>query len=354
MKILYVIPSLDYGRAAGQLALLAADLHHRGFTVCVAVIGGDGPMGRHLRQAGVPVEFLGWERLVDPAPVWRLRRLLTAFRPTILHVWKPLALRMVGLLSGWGGAGLVVSRPWPPTRLPSVSLVDRCLLRRARAVIVGSGAEWQLVRRTGVAADRVVIIPPGVAPTSEETPAEALPQGQHVLAVGPLEVRKGFRDAIWALDILRFPHPDLHLSLIGEGPDRPRLEAFAQTTRTHQYVHFLGRQARLGSWLRRADIVWVPSLGPTGVQTALEAMAAGRPVVASRWPELAELMTDGETGFLVPPGDKAMLARRTHRLLREPQLARQVGESARQRARDCFPAAKMTAAHGELYLKIAA
>jgi glycosyltransferase involved in cell wall biosynthesis len=76
----------------------------------------------------------------------------------------------------------------------------------------------------------------------------------------------------------------------------------------------------------------VPSLTDRGRSVAAEAMLAGRPVVASRWPGLAEVVADGLTGYLVPPDDKAALARQTRPLLENAELRRRLGAAGRQRA----------------------
>src|SRR5262249_36862376 len=147
-----------------------------------------------------------------------------------------------------------------------------------------------------------------------------------IACVGPLEPHKGFRDAIWALDILHFLYDDLHLLVIGQGSDRPRLEEFARVAGVQDRVHFLGAQAEVAALLAEADLVWVPSHAEGGVNAALEAMAAGRPVVAAQLPGLAEVVRDGETGLLFPPADRAGLARQTRRLLDDPELRCLLGD----------------------------
>src|SRR5262245_14695656 len=125
---------------------------------------------------------------------------------------------------------------------------------------------------------------------------------RHIACMGTLERHKGFRDAIWAYAILHFLYPDLDMELIGDGPDRLRLEEFVRNTHCKDAVHLRGNRPDGPSLLRRAEVVWVPDQEEGGVNVALEAMAAGRPVVASRLPGLAEIVVDGQTGFLVPPG----------------------------------------------------
>src|SRR5262249_19794866 len=153
---------------------------------------------------------------------------------------------------------------------------------------------------------------PGVEPVAELAPADlpGLPaDARVVLGVGPLERHKGFREAVWAFDIVAHVHPAPHLVLVGTGPDRARVADFARAIRIDRPLHLVGRVAALGRWLARAEVVWVPSLREGGHGAALEAMAAGKPVVASRLPGLAELL--GDAGLLATPADKADLARQT-------------------------------------------
>jgi glycosyltransferase involved in cell wall biosynthesis len=82
--------------------------------------------------------------------------------------------------------------------------------------------------------------------------------------------------------------------------------------------------------------VWVPSLANTGARVALEAMAAGRPVIASRWPALAEVVVHGETGYLVDPGSKIDLAQKSRQLLGDAGLRCRLGVAGRRRAEEIF------------------
>jgi glycogen synthase len=103
--------------------------------------------------------------------------------------------------------------------------------------------------------------------------------------------------------------------------------------------------------MARSEVVWVPSLADGGARVALEAMAAGRPVVASRLPGLAEVVVEGETGFLVPPGDKIALARQTRRLLADAELRRRLGQAGRARIAQHFAARVAVERMAGLYLE---
>jgi glycosyltransferase involved in cell wall biosynthesis len=286
-------------------------------------------------------------------PLAALRRLLRECRPDVVHAWGPAALRAVAAFRA--SARLLVSAALPPGGTPGA--VDRWLLRRADAVLSSGLAQAERYRRLGVAAERLHVLRPGVS-TPERGPAAAapgLPPGARVvLGVGPLAPHKGFRDAIWAFDILRFLYDDLRLVLLGEGPGRAALEHFARVAGISPDVHFLGAVPSVGPWLERAEVVWAPSLRPAGVGAALEAMAAGRSVVTSDLPELREVVAEGETGLLFKPGDKAALARRTRTLLDDDALRRRLSAAAREHARKHFAAAAAVRHAARLYSAAAA
>src|SRR5262249_59169828 len=103
--------------------------------------------------------------------------------------------------------------------------------------------------------------------------------------------------------------------------------------------------------MSRAEMVLVPSRVECGMQVVLEAMAAGRPVVASNWPRLAELVLDGQTGFLVPAGDKTAIARQIHRLLTDADLPRSMGEAAQRRAAEQFRVEDLAVRLAQVYLE---
>jgi glycosyltransferase involved in cell wall biosynthesis len=352
-NLLFLTPSLDYGGAARQLTLLAAGLPRDRFQVRVCVLGRPAPWDDRLRRAGVQVDVLGRTRPLDLVPYLALRRLVRDFRPAVLHAWGPAALHAVYLSGGPAGARLIGSALLPSARSPHA--LDRFLLRRLSGVLAFGNAEAARYHRAGVSPMRTIVATP-----AEEIPdlsnAAALPElpdlpadARVLLGVGPLEPHKGFRDAVWALDILNYLMEDLHLILAGTGSDRAKVAHFARAVGAQRRVHFAGPVADLVPLLQRAEVVWVPSRQGGGVGAALAAMAAGKPVVASSLPALAEVVADGETGYLVPPGDKPALARQTRLLLEDPELARRLGAAGRERVRQLFPVAQLAAAAAALY-----
>jgi glycosyltransferase involved in cell wall biosynthesis len=358
-KVLFVTGDLEYSGAAAQLALLALGVPRGEIEPTVCVLGDEGPLAPALRAASVRVEALGRRRGLDVRPLLRLRRLLAELRPDVVHAWKPRAVRALALAAGRGSRPLLVSHGLPVARArgPVPGRLDRWLLRRADCVLAAGPAEADRWRRVGLSEVKVRVVPPGVRPAAPERAPLLAPRpgtsGPYLLCVGPLEAHKGHRDAIWAFDVLRRLYPDLRLLLAGSGPERPRLERFVASIRLGEIVHFVGAQEDLTGLLAQAEAVWVPSLADGGVHVALEAMAAGRPVVATHLPGLAEVVADGETGFLVPPGDKVNLARRTRLLLDDEARRRGMGEAGRRRAGRHFAAEAFVGGVAGLYRELA-
>ena len=348
--ILFVIPSLDYGGAARQLTLIAEGLPRDRFRRRVCVLGRTAPWAEELRAAGVEVDILEWKRPLEPAPFFDMRRLLSELRPDVVHLWGRTALRFVAVLGGVRGAGrLFVSAAAPPGR--AVNWFDGWLLRRADRVLAFSEAEADRCRRVGVRGECVAVVAPGVRPAAATAPALAveIPAGRLLFGTGPIEAHKGFRDAVWALDVLHYLYEDLRLVLAGDGADRPRVEEFARAIETENRLVLLGCHRDLAPWLHSAELVWIPSRTRGGVCAALEAMAAGRPMVATRLPELMEVVADGVVGCLVPPGDKTELARQTRFLLNDPDRRRAYGEAGRRRAVEHFSVEKLVQRCAALY-----
>jgi glycosyltransferase involved in cell wall biosynthesis len=351
MRILFVISDLTYGGSAKQLTLLASRLPPERFHRRVCVLGAAGPWAETLREAGVVVDVLNRRWPFDLPAFNRLWHALRAYQADVLHVWGQSALRAVALAGGLRKGRLFVTRPLPSRRpFGRLPWQDRWLLRAAERVTVPSQAAAEEWRRFGLEDCRVCAVPPGVtAVTQMRAGAPARLPPRTILCVGPLHRHKGFRDAIWVLDMLRFLHADLQLAFVGEGPDRPALERFASVARVSDRVHFLGHRTDVPALLAEAELLWAPGRVESGVNAILEAMAAGTPVVASDLPGAREVVADGETGFLVPPADQAALARKTRVLLDDPDLRRRMGEAGTQRVLERFPASAMIERFAALY-----
>jgi glycosyltransferase involved in cell wall biosynthesis len=359
MKILQLIPNLRYTGAAKQLAMLGIGLPSDRFQVQVAVLQSapESGIAALLKQHGIAARVLGQGRRFDPLCLWRLRQLLRSSRPDLVHVWGDSCLRWVTLAAPRSVLPMIVTDALASPRMGGGALWERWLLRKPNRIIARGQTEADRYLRAGVPPAKII----RVAPVAATLPFPHEPGQRHlfqagrrfVLCAGSLEIQRGFRNAIWSLDILRIIFEDLNLLVLGDGPERDSLQRFAKGIQLAERVHFLGPRADIRPFLDLTELVWVPSLEDCGVAVTLESQAAGKPVVASNVPRLREIIRDGETGFLIPPGDKVALGRRTSELLRNPDLARRMGEGARRRVAPFTPA-RLIERYAEIYVEAAA
>jgi glycosyltransferase involved in cell wall biosynthesis len=155
-----------------------------------------------------------------------------------------------------------------------------------------------------------------------------------VLTLARLDRQKGLEHLIAAARLV----PDALFLIAGDGPDRHRLEELA---RDNVRVQFLGHRQDTHDLLVACDLLVLPSLFEGLPVSVLEAMAAGKPVVATRIPGTEEAVVDGDTGLLVPPADPPTLAQAITAVLFDPTLARRLGAEGRSRARQLFSAERM-------------
>ena len=320
-------------------------------------IGGIGGSERHLltllpalAERGVDVRFLGLDdpsRAPDPfyealtVPFERVpaprdldlalaRRVRQAARGADLVHTHLVHADVYGAL----GARRLVSTKHndDPFRAGSFRYVERALARRAARIIAITHALARFqIERVGLPADKVEVIHyglddlPGAWGTNPPDPVPA--DARVLLCVCRLEPQKGVDVAIRALEQI----PDAHLVVLGEGPERARLESLARTLRAPVYMP--GRVPDVAAWLRRADVLVHPVRWEGFGLAVLEAMLAGLPVVASNVSSLPELL--GDAGLLVPPDDPSALAAGVGR------ASRAVGERGRARALAEFSVAGM-------------
>jgi glycosyltransferase involved in cell wall biosynthesis len=207
----------------------------------------------------------------------------------------------------------------------------RPLLRRARVVVAPS--EYLAAAAVELGAREVRVLPNGLdAPAAVGEPAEP----PHVLYVGRLSEEKGVLELVEAT-------AGMPRVVVGDGPLRDRVP---------DALGFVPH-AELGPYYERAAVVCVPSRREGYGMVAREAMAHGRPVVATAVGGLADAVADGETGLLVPPGDPAALRAALERMLGDADLRRRLGAAARARALERYSWEAYVAAARGIYTEVA-
>jgi glycosyltransferase involved in cell wall biosynthesis len=199
-------------------------------------------------------------------------------------------------------------------------------------------------------------VPPGEPPAVTRQQLLAvlgLPAESRLVAlVGRLWPQKRVKDAIWAADLLKVIRDDVHLLVIGDGPQRDRLRRYRDQCLIGDKVHFLGERGDVPRILPHCDVLWSTSGYEGQSNVILEAMAAGVPVVATDIPGTRELVHSGVTGYLVPVGRRAAFAKWTERLLDDAALAARLAAAARDRVQSEFSVEQMVSRHAELYREV--
>ncbi len=305
----------------------------------------------HVRARGVDVEVVGPEQFRHYGIAYghgvlsnlRRRPWLGLFVPALLVSFVRAARRLDADLvhAHWLPAGWVAARSGKPyvvqvwgtdievaRRAPALA---RGVLQGARLVIAASNELADSARALG--AQEVRVIPSGVD-LPAQVGEEAYPL--EVLYAGRLSPEKGVLELVEAAD-------GLNLVVAGDGPLRGRVPG-AQGFVPHDELQQL---------YARAAVVVCPSRREGFGVACLEAMAHGRPVVATAVGGLRDLVVDGETGVVVPPRDPGALRSALERLLADPELRRRLGAAGRQRARERFSWASVTDATLAAYAEAA-
>jgi glycosyltransferase involved in cell wall biosynthesis len=317
-------------------------------------LGLDNPAGKpepFYRELGVERVRLPCPRDLDPVLAWRVRRELRRLRPDVVHTHLVHA-DVYGALAA-GGVPLVSTKHNDDRfRLGPFRYVERALAKKATRVIAITEALRRFcVDRVRLPAAKFEVVHYGLDELPRpwgESREVALPDGARVLlCVGRLAEQKGVDVAIEALRRIREQEPAAVLVVLGEGPERPRLEALAGDG-----VYLPGRVGDVAAWYRRAELLVHPVRWEGFGLALVEAMLAGKPVVATRVSSAPEIVADGETGLLVPPDDPAALAEAALALLADPTRAAAMGAAGLVRARAEFSVAKMADRTAAIYAAV--
>jgi len=328
------------------VATLARRLVPLGFESHVCFLGADGPLSSELQNAAHSVSVLNWTLGVkDPVGAMRFARRLVGKRFSIIHQHQ--GGRMPLLIAKSVAGGRTIRQVWGHLNeakgLQQVPFADN----NADIIIVCSKAVSQWVRGR-----RIEIVYAGID-TEEwklrDLSSDSIERRRVIGTAARLVPMKGINDLISAFKRVRDELPDVELEIAGAGPELDNLQAAIERLHLAGSVRFLGWVPTMMPLLRDWTIYIQPSIiEPFGI-AALEAMAAGLPVIGTSKGGLREIIDDGKTGMIVPPGDSAALAKAITVLLRNPEMLRQMGRAGQERAASSFSTSAMVEQVARIY-----
>ncbi|MEJ7569033.1 MAG: glycosyltransferase family 4 protein [Gaiellaceae bacterium] len=355
-----MIARLNMGGPALHVAYLSAGLAERGYeTTLVAgtLARGEGSMAYVAEDLGVRVVRLdALSREIAPfgdaLSVIRLARLIREQRPQILHTHTAKAGavgRLAALLAGKARPPIIVHTfhghvlrgYFGPLRSQAFLLLERLLARMTTRLIAVSPQVRDDLVSLGVApAEKFSVIRLGVElgerVRTEVAGGEArarlgiAPERFVVGWVGRMTGVKRTDDVLESLARLRERGVDAVLLMVGDGPDRDRVEQRASELGIVRHCFFLGYQEDVSGWYQAFDAMILPSANEGTPVVVIEALAAGCPVVATSVGGVPDVIREGVDGFLVPAGDVEALAERLARLAGDPELRATMGEAGRE------------------------
>lgn len=341
LRVMFVITSMPVGGAETLLVELVRRLDRTRFKPELCCLKQFGPLGEVL--AGEVPAFTGLlAHKYDFAVLRRLTRLMRQRRiDAVVTVGTGGDKMFWGRLAGWLAGVPVICSALHSTGLPDhVELPNRLLAPITDAFIAVAEPHGRyLAEHEGCPIGKVRVIPNGVdtARFHPRWPDRALQQelnlapGMPVVGiVAALRPEKHHELFLQAAALIRSAIAEARFLIVGEGPQREKLQSLAAELSLGESVHFLGTRSDVPEVLSLLDVLMLTSHMEANPISILEAMACEKPVVATRVGSVPQTVDDGKTGYLAPPGDAQQLADRVIDLLHHPNQAATMGRAGRE------------------------
>lgn len=338
-KVAFVIDELEVGGSQRQLYLMATGLASRGWPVTVICLQPILAMAEEFTAAGVPVHLLRKRTVLDVQLLLALRRFFTRERIDIVHAFSSTAEFFACVAARACGRRFVASIRNYNERLPRLHRAAKrfaCLL--ADAVVANSQAGATAAVRNGVVPSRKThVIPNGVVfqplPLSREEARRQLgitDPAFVALSVGRLVREKGYDVTLEIAKRVSPQFPQALFLIAGDGPFRDTLAQRLAALGLEGRVRFLGERRDIGRLLAAADVYLNTSVSEGLSNSIMEAMAAGKVVLATAVGGTTELIDDGNTGLLFPSGDVEAGVQRLERLAKDVAMRETLGAQAQR------------------------
>lgn len=367
MHVLYLVDTLNVGGTETQMTSTALRLHRAGHRVTVGCLRAEGPLLEILRKAGIPVvEFPKSKTMLSPNGMLQLLRIvffLLRHGVQVVHA-HDLWANLYGVPAAWlTGTPIIISSRRYLADLgwytPWRNKIMRVIYRVSTHVVVNSAAVRKLlVERDGLPPQKVRVIHNAVdveqfvgARRDKKSLSPGIDENSKLIAViaNMYSPVKGHNHLIAAARTVCSIEPEATFLLIGDGPERLKLELQVAAVGLSKNVLFLGRRKDIPELLACCNLSVLPSEAEGLPNALLEAMAAGLPVVATRVGGTPEVIEDGVNGLLVAAQAPNALAGAILQILQDSKLATRLAQAGQKRMRAHFSFDRLMAELEQLY-----
>lgn len=361
-RIAFGITDLDPGGAERMLTELVTRLDRNEWEPHVYCLGPEAYFSSVMRDHGIQVTCFHATGTADvPRVVWKWRQKLRRFRPEILYTWLFHA-NILGRFAGkWAGVSHILSGIRVAERRHAWHLrLDRWTNRLVEKNVCVSRGVAQFVERTGgLDPQKSVVIANAVdgkrfegVPPADLTRFGVPPGCPVVITIGRLDYQKGVDVLVDAIPHVRQRHSAAHFLIVGDGPERSALERRAKSLGLENQVHFVGRQTGIPALLAASTLLVLPSRWEGMPNVVLEALAAGKPVIATQVEGTEDLVVTDLNGWLVPSEQAPDLAKTMTVALGNLERLSKMGLESQITYNKYFTIDKFVAAHVELFQNV--
>ena len=369
VHVVFSIDTMSVGGTEMNAVRTAERLDRQRYRLSVVTLRGEGPLAERYERMGVPVLRFPIRNLYGTETVRqgvRLARFLRDEQASVVHCHDQYSNFFSAMAARWAGVPVVIaSKRWLHSPL-RYRLANGVGFRAATRVVANSDAvAASLQRDDRLARDRVVVVPNFVDEAAFEPPSEHVRQSwvrelglePNTIVVGIVASLLPIKDHATLLRAVAALIPEwaaLRLVIVGQGAELDRLRALTDELGITHAVRFAGLRPQVPSFHFLFDISVLSSVSEGFPNSLVEAMAAGRPIVATDVGGVRDAVRHGQTGFLVAPGDPPAFANALRLLLRDADLRRTMGAAGAHRAREEFHAATVVGSLEQLYERLLA
>ena len=356
-----VVYALAIGGSEILARRLALGLTRRRYACSLYAVQDDGPLSDLLKADGIPCRAFSRKGKWDPRPLVRLVQQFRADGTKVVHTHHLGQLLYGGLAGRLAGCRVIhTEHEYYSLGRPRAQQLLRVLTRLAdRVTAVAEPVRSFLEGTVGLPASKLITIQNGVEIHRYEA---AIPHDREkwdlknsdviIGCVARLSPEKGHTVLLRAFRKVISRHPQARLALIGEGEERERLQHLAGDLRIGHLVRFLGLRADVPEVLAACDLFTLPSIQEGFPMVILEALAAGKAVIASEVGAIPDVIRHGATGMLVPAGDADALADALCLLIEDEGVRRRLGQSGRELVRAVYDFERTVGQYDDLYQKV--